>query len=152
MFTFSHITNTMSNVWTYKDNVQPRVTAQLKNWSWRQIIKTIWCIRPYWKITDLTNITPRHHIQHQIENERKQQGQIRHHGPGDTTLFHPSSPPFSLAPSSPTHSVHIYEPQKQGSINTQGTVHVCITGFNPLEAITWLHVNWRNVKSWISWL
>lgn len=68
------------------------------------------------KITDLTNITPRHHIQHQIENERMQQGQIRHHGPGDTTLSHPSAPPFSPAPSIPTRSVRIYEPGKQRPI------------------------------------
>lgn len=67
--------------------------------------------------TELTNTTPRHHIQHQNENERKQQGQIQHHEPGDTMLSHLSTPPFSPSPSIPTHSVHIYE-QKTGTINT----------------------------------
>lgn len=64
--------------------------------------------------TELTNTTPRHHIRHRIENERKQQGQIRHHEPGDTMLSHPLTPPFSPSPSIPTRSVHIYE----GIINT----------------------------------
>lgn len=90
------------------------------------------------KITDLTNITPRHHIQHRIGNERKRQGQIQHHGPRDTMLSHPSSPPFSPSPSIPTRSVHIYEPGKQRPL-TQRTVHICKTCFNPLAAIMWLH-------------
>lgn len=93
------------------------------------------------KITDLTNITPRHHIQHRSENERKQREQIRHPGPGDTTLAHPSSPPFSPSPSIPTRSVHIYKARKQGPLNM---VRVCKSCFNPLEAIIWLHSDCSN--------